>query len=73
MADERQQSALALGGDLLAWQLVCLGRAVWSPKDLPKNLNPFRPAEEMSEAMRAHLTEWERLRWRAAIDSAAKG
>lgn len=53
-------------GDLVAWLVRCVPAAVWAPKELPDDLNPFREARQMSEAMRKHLEAWERRRWRAA-------
>lgn len=57
-------------GELVAWLVRCVPGAVWSPGDLPAELNPFREAAGLSEAMRAHLEGWERRRWRAAVDNA---
>lgn len=41
-------------GDLVAWLIRCIPEAIWSPKDLPASLNPFRGKPVESEAMRAY-------------------
>ena len=55
-----------LAGDLVAWLIRCVPAAVWQPKALPADLNPFRAPQPLSDAMRKHLENWEQRRWRAA-------
>lgn len=62
MAEARREAE----GDYVAWLVRCVPAAVWSPKDLPKELNPFTTPKPVSEAMRAHLESWRRRRWRIA-------
>lgn len=47
MAKAKQEFA----GGLVAYMLRHLSAAIWSPKELPANLNPFH---EESEALKAH-------------------
>ena len=54
------------GGELVAHLVRCVPAAVWAPKELPEDLNPFREARELSAAMRDHLAAWGRRKWRAA-------
>lgn len=53
-------------GEGIAWLVRCVPVAVWAPKALPRDLNPFREPKPVSAAMRAHLERWEQRRWRAA-------
>lgn len=62
MAEARRE----FEGDLLAWLVRCVPVAVWAPRDLPRNLNPFK---QVSEAMLAHLERWKERRWRVATGS----
>lgn len=53
-------------GEVTAWLIRCLPAAVWSPRDLPDELNPFREPKPLSEAMRAYLESQAKRRWRVA-------
>jgi len=57
-------------GELVAWLIRCIPAAIWAPKELPKELNPFREAEPPSEAMKKHLASWAARRWRSVVGSA---
>lgn len=52
-------------GELQAWLIRCIPAAIWAPKELPKELNPFRESEPPSEAMQRHREMWAARRWRA--------
>lgn len=54
------------GGDLVGWLLKHVTAAIWSPSEMPKQLNPFSEPKPVSEAMQKHLESWAKRRWRAA-------
>lgn len=51
-------------GDLIAWLIRCVPTAIWAPKELPKELNPFAERKPVSEAMRKHLESLAARCWR---------
>jgi hypothetical protein len=67
MAHGRRESE----GDIAAFMVQMIPVAVWVPNKMADagNINPFREPDEMSEAMRKHLENWDRAKWRGMVRS----